>query len=133
MTRPMPPVTADAPPAIPAAAFTPGPWVAVRQDFRRLDAPEPFYTVGPSEFTTIADVRAGSDDDDLPKQVEANAHLIAASPCLLAAAITAEKHFEFYADKHEAKGTYESIAKGKANRDLAAMCRRAIARALGAA
>lgn len=83
-----------------APQFTPGPWVAVLQNFRRLDAPEPFYTVGPSEFTTIADVRAGSDDDDLPKQVEGNAHLIAAAPDLLDAAKDALAGWRYIRQQH---------------------------------
>jgi hypothetical protein len=66
---------------------TPGPWHAYRADYQRLHDDDllPIFVVGPGQFHTVAQVRAGSDDDDLPAQTEANAWLIAAAPALLAA------------------------------------------------
>jgi len=62
------------------AKHTPGPWgVWLHSAFDYI------IVVGPSEFHTVADVRAGNDEDELPNQTEANAHLIAAAPDLLAA------------------------------------------------
>lgn len=65
---------------------TPGPWFAFKADYRRDHAgsPLPIFVVGPQEFHTVAQVRAGNEDDDLPAQTEANARLIAAAPDLLA-------------------------------------------------
>jgi hypothetical protein len=45
----------------------------------------PIFVVGPQEFHTVAQVRAGNTDDDLPAQTAANARLIAAAPQMLAA------------------------------------------------
>jgi hypothetical protein len=64
---------------------TPGPWYAYRADYQGRPDEAPIFVVGPSEFHTVAKVRAGNTDDDLPKQTEANALLIAAAPELLAA------------------------------------------------
>jgi len=68
-------------------AHTPGPWFAFNADYQRLHdhALLPIFVVGPEEFHTVAQVRAGSEDDDLPAQTKDNARLIAAAPDLLAA------------------------------------------------
>lgn len=65
---------------------TPGPWFA--HDASNLlthDESGPLYRIGPDEYTSVAEVRPGSEDDDLPAQTEANARLIAAAPDLLEA------------------------------------------------
>jgi hypothetical protein len=64
---------------------TPGPWYAYRAADQGRPDEAPIFVVGPSEFHTVAKVRAGNTDGDLPKQTEANALLIAAAPELLAA------------------------------------------------
>lgn len=69
------------------AQHTPGPWFAFDANYQRLNEYSllPIFTIGPQEFHTVAQVRPGNDDDDLPAQTEANARLIAAAPDLLAA------------------------------------------------
>lgn len=66
---------------------TPGPWHAYPADYRREHDTDllPIFVVGPQEFHTVAQVRAGNTDDDLPAQTAANARLIAAAPQMLAA------------------------------------------------
>lgn len=66
------------------AQHTPGPWHAYPADYQGGPADlHPIFVVGPSEFHTVAQVRAGNEDDDLPAQTAANARLIAAAPDLL--------------------------------------------------
>lgn len=69
------------------AKHTPGPWHAYPADYQREHAGDllPIFVVGPREFHTVAQVRAGNEDDDLPTQTRANARLIAAAPDMLAA------------------------------------------------
>lgn len=64
---------------------TPGPWRAF--DASDMHEPHlgPVFVVGPERFHTVAEVRPGETDDDLPAQTPANARLIAAAPDLLAA------------------------------------------------
>lgn len=66
---------------------TPGPWHAYEADYQQSHetALLPIFVVGPGEFHTVAQVRAGCSDDDLPAQTAANARLIAAAPDLLEA------------------------------------------------
>jgi len=71
------------------AKFTSGPWIMTDMT-DMVQAPHEkclghVYWIGPDEITSIAEVRAGSTDDSLPKQVKANAALIASAPELLEA------------------------------------------------
>lgn len=68
------------------SGHTPGPWHYFQADYRRMHDSSllPIFTVGPEEFHTVAEVRAGCEDDNLPAQTEANAALIAAAPKLAA-------------------------------------------------
>jgi hypothetical protein len=72
-------------------AHTRGPWHAYPADYHRLNDtdPLPIFVVGPNEFHTVAQVRAGNIDGDLLAQTPANAALIAAAPELLTALRTA--------------------------------------------
>ena len=65
-------------------AHTPGPWFAFNADYQGRSDEAPIFVIGPQEFHTVARVRAGCHDDDLPAQTPANAALIAAAPDLLA-------------------------------------------------
>ena len=67
------------------AGHTPGPWFAFLADWLGHEHSGPHFVVGPRMFQTVAEVRPGSDDDDLPAQTPANAWLMAAAPDLLAA------------------------------------------------
>lgn len=62
--------------------WTKGPWQT--RDVTSMVSQTGTQTIwiGPDEWTSIASVRAGSDDDDLPAQTESNASLIAAAPDL---------------------------------------------------
>lgn len=88
------------------AKHTPGPWLAFNADYQRPhdDALLPIFVVGPREFHTVAQVRAGSDDDGLPAQTAANAALIAAAPDLLEAAQLLEKAETQHANCEECEG-----------------------------
>lgn len=68
-----------------ASKHTPGPWVFNWND--RTDQEGDVYWIRPvSEMLqSLAVVRAGSEDNDLPAQTEANACLIASAPDLLEA------------------------------------------------
>ena len=66
-------------------AHTPGPWFAFNADYQGRSDEAPIFVIGPQEFHTVAKVRAGCHDDDLPAQTPTNAALIAAAPDLLAA------------------------------------------------
>ena len=57
--------------------FTPGPWKAF--DVSEMHD-EPRFMVGPREFCSIAEVRAGSTEAEETGDVAANARLIAAAP-----------------------------------------------------
>ena len=59
--------------------FTPGPWKAF--DVSEMHD-EPRFMVGPREFCSIAEVRAGSTEAEETGDVAANARLIAAAPAL---------------------------------------------------
>jgi hypothetical protein len=66
--------------------YTRGPWHAFKADYQRGPGDIlPIFTIGPDEFHTVAQVRAGNTDDDLPAETEANATLIAAATVMLAA------------------------------------------------
>lgn len=66
---------------------TPGQWKFYEADYQRGPGDiGPVFVVGPHEFHTVATIRAGNEDDDLPAQTEANARLIAAAPVMLASA-----------------------------------------------
>ena len=60
-------------------AFTPGPWKAF--DVSEMHS-EPMFMVGPREYCSIAEVRAGSTEAEETGDVAANARLIAAAPAL---------------------------------------------------
>lgn len=82
---------------------TEGPWVVIDvttmiHDKQQENNLGPVYLVGPKEFDTIAEVRAGHSDDGRPKQVKANANLIASAPELLSACKEAVRILE---DKKE--------------------------------
>lgn len=64
---------------------TPGPWFAFAADYQGTRDEAPIFVIGPEEYHTVAQVRAGNTDDKLPEQTPANAKLVAASPDLLAA------------------------------------------------
>lgn len=60
---------------------TPGPWHAYDAGYQTTNDDErPMFTIGPEEFHTVALVRPGNTDDDLPAQTPDNASLIASSP-----------------------------------------------------
>lgn len=80
--------------ATPTAA-TAGPWHAYNADYQGRPDEGPIFTVGPSEFHTVAQVRAGNTDDDLPTQTPANARLIASAPALRDALINAVALWEY--------------------------------------
>ena len=63
-----------------AEAATPGPWHAYPADHQRAHDDDllPIFVIGPERFHTVAQVRPGNSDDDLPAQTEPNAKLIAA-------------------------------------------------------
>ena len=64
--------------------FTPGPWIIT--DVTDMVQPKherplgPVFWIGQDDYQSIAEVRAGSTDDGLPKQTRANAALIATAP-----------------------------------------------------
>lgn len=66
-----------------AEKATPGPW-----ETHAHMGEDNVFTVGPEQFCTIADVRAGSDDDDLPAQTPHNAaYIAAANPAAVASLV----------------------------------------------
>lgn len=70
---------------------TKGPWSVFDVSWQaRHKGERPIFVVGPEEFHTVAQVRAGNSDDGLPDQTPANARLIAASPMLLEALLAVD-------------------------------------------
>lgn len=66
---------------------TKGPWKAYPAEHLAKGSEDPnlFFTIGPRQFHTVAEIRPGNPDDGLPDQTPANARLIAAAPDLLEA------------------------------------------------
>ncbi len=85
-------------------AHTPGPWTAFNADYQAIheDSLLPIFVVGPREFHTVAQVRAGNDDDGLPAETAANAALIATAPDLLAALKATREHLALFCTTEDA-------------------------------
>lgn len=108
-----------------SAEHTPGPW-----EYFDHPAYTNVFTVGPREFKTVAEVRAGNEEDGLPEQTEANARLIAAAPDLLAALLAILQAHEITSDHFEEVEVDGEMVRPGAISELA---RAAIAKAKGGA
>lgn len=103
---------------------TPGPWHIQDDHGKRW-----IETSGNDD--TIAEIhrRASKGSVYSCKEAEANAHLIAAAPELLADLITAATTLRRYEALHRAKGTAESTEKAEVNAELATRFEKTIAKA----